>query len=316
MNRLVHRATWFAAALGLAAALAVPVMAADKEVRVGYQKYGTLVLLKGKGLLEEKLKPLGYTVKWAEFPSGPPLLEALNAGAIDIGHAGEAPPIFAQAASENFLYIAHEPPAPLGEAILVSKDSPFKTVADLKGKTIGLNKGSNVHFLLVKTLEKHGIAYSDVKTAFLPPADARAAFEKGSIDAWVIWDPYQASAEVATGARTLAHGEGVVPNYQFYFGSRDFVKTNPEVVDVLIAAVAEIDDWVKDNIEEVARELSSSTGIPIPVLEIALKRQSYGVKALDDKVVADQQLVADTFHELGLLPKKITISDAVRKAGS
>ena len=95
--------------------------AEDKVVRIGFQKYGTLVLLKGKGSLERKLKPLGYRVAWAEFPAGPQLLEALNAGAIDFGSTGEAPPIFAQAAGRPLAYVAHEPPAPLGEAILVPK---------------------------------------------------------------------------------------------------------------------------------------------------------------------------------------------------
>src|SRR5450432_2556146 len=144
--------------------------AADKTIRVGFQKYGTLILLKARGALEQRLDPLGYRVTWAEFPGGPQLLEALNAGAIDVGSTGEAPPIFAQAAGAGLVYFAHEPPAPLGEAIVVPK-----------GRKIVLNKGSNVHYLLVKALEKAGIAYSDVQTVFLPPADARAAFERGAV---------------------------------------------------------------------------------------------------------------------------------------
>ena len=126
----------------------------DKVVRIGFQKYGKLVLLKSKGTLEDKLKAAGYKVVWTEFPSGPPLLEALNVGAIDFGNTGEAPPIFAQAAGAPIQYVAHEPPAPKGEAILVPKDSPLKSVADLKGKKVALNKGSNVHYLLPKALER------------------------------------------------------------------------------------------------------------------------------------------------------------------
>src|SRR6188508_2311347 len=157
--------------------------AQDKVVRVGYQKYGNVILLKGKGGLEKKLAPLGFKVEWKEFPSGPPLLEALNVGAIDFGHAGEAPPIFAQAAGAPIQYVAYEPPAPKGEAILVPKDSKIASVADLKGKKVALNKGSNVHYLLVKALEKAGIKYSEIEPVFLAPADARAAFEKGVVDA-------------------------------------------------------------------------------------------------------------------------------------
>jgi sulfonate transport system substrate-binding protein len=184
-----------AMAIALAAIIgAGTAQAQDKVVRIGFQKYGKLVLLKSKGFLEEKLKPLGYTGVWTEFPSGPPLLEAINAGAIDFGNTGEAPPIFAQAAGAPLLYVAYEPPAPRGEAILVPKDSPLKSVAELKGRKVAFNKGSNVHYLLVKALENAGLKYSDVQPVFLAPADARAAFERGSVDAWAIWDPFQAAA--------------------------------------------------------------------------------------------------------------------------
>src|SRR3984957_20074924 len=186
------------ALLLLTHALQVPARAADRVVRIGYQKYGNFILSKGTGALDKTLAAQGVAVEWTEFPSGPPLLEALNAGAIDIGQAGEAPPIFAQAAAADFVYIAHEPPAPQGEAILVPKDSAIKSLAELKGKKIALNKGANVHYLLVKLLEKAGIQYSDITPVFLAPADARAAFERGAIDAWVIWDPFQAAAEAAT----------------------------------------------------------------------------------------------------------------------
>jgi len=192
----------------------------DKVVRIGFQKYGKLVLLKSKATLEGKLKAAGYSVVWTEFPSGPPLLEALNVGAIDFGNAGEAPPIFAQAAGAPLQYVAYEPPAPRGEAILVPKDSRLNSVADLRGKKVALNKGSNVHYLLVKALEKAGVKYSEIEPVFLAPADARAAFERGAVDAWVIWDPYLSAAEAATGARTLSDGTGIVSNYQFYFSSK------------------------------------------------------------------------------------------------
>lgn len=302
-------------ALGAALAAAVALsgsagFAADKEIRVGFQKYGTLVLLKGKGLLEEALAPLGYDVKWAEFAAGPQMLEALNAGAIDIAQTGEAPPIFAQAASPRLAYIAFEPPAPAGEAILVPKDSPIQSLADLKGKKIALNKGSNVHFLLVRALESAGVGYDEVEPTFLTPADARAAFASGAVDAWAIWDPFQASAEQTLEARELANAEGLAPNYQFYLGDRGFVETNPEAVRALIEAIAEIGGWIQANPKAAAAELAPSTGIPEPALELAISRQSFGVKPLTPEVIADQQKVADTFAALGLLPKPVVISDA------
>ncbi len=288
----------------------------DKVVRIGYQKYGKLVLLKGKGSLEEKLRPFGYKVSWTEFPSGPPLLEALNVGAIDFGIAGETPPIFAQAAGAPLVYLAYDPPAPQGEAILVPKDSPIKTVADLKGKKVALNKGSNVHYLLVRALEKAGLKYTDIQPVFLAPSDALAAFSRGSVDAWVIWDPYEAAAEASTGARVLADGTGVVANYQFYFTSKSFLAHDAKAVDVFLEALNEADDWTRNNIEAVAEQLSPSVGLPASVLAVSLKRESYGILPISDDVIASQQRIADTFFGLGLLPKTITVSDVQRKPGS
>jgi sulfonate transport system substrate-binding protein len=288
----------------------------DKTVRIGYQKYGKLVLLKGKGSLEEKLRPFGYKVSWTEFPSGPPLLEALNVGAIDFGIAGETPPIFAQAAGAPLVYLAYDPPAPQGEAILVPKDSTLKSVADLKGKKVALNKGSNVHYLLVEALEKAGLKYTDIQPVFLAPSDALAAFTRGSVDAWVIWDPYEAAAEASTGARILADGTGIVSNYQFYFTSKNFLAHDAKAVDVVLEALNEADDWTKNNIEAVAEQLSPSVGLPASVLAVSLKRESYGILPISDDVIASQQRIADTFFGLGLLPKTVTVSDVQRKPGS
>src|ERR1700743_1540072 len=227
----------------------------DKTVRIGYQKYGKLVLLKSKGSLDEKLKPLGYKVVWTEFPSGPPLLEALNVGAIDFGVGGETPAIFAQAAGGAMVHPAYDPPAPQGEAILVPKDSALKSVADLRGKKVALNKGSNVHYLLVRALEKAGLKYTDIQPVFLAPSDALAAFTRGAVDAWVIWDPYEAAAEASTGARILADGTGVVSNYQFYFTSKNFLSNDARAVDVVLAALDEADEWARNNIQAVAVQL-------------------------------------------------------------
>ena len=316
MNTFLKGLAGALALAGLASSLSAPAMAQDKTVRIGIQKYGKLILLKTKGTLEKKLEPLGFKVTWTEFPAGPQLLEAVNVGAIDFGNTGEAPPIFAQEAGAPLLYVAHEPPAPRGEAILVPKDSPIKAVADLKGKKVALNKGSNVHYLLVKVLEKAGVKYSEIEPTFLAPADARAAFEKGAVDAWAIWDPFQAAAEVATGARTLANGEGVVSNHQFYLSSKSFAEANAKVVEVLLEELSGVDKWVRSDIKAAAAQLSVSTGIPVPVVELALERQSYGIKPISSEVVAAQQDIADTFHALGILPKKITVSEVVWKAGS
>jgi sulfonate transport system substrate-binding protein len=290
--------------------------AADKVVRFGYQKYGTFLLLKARGLLEKKLAPLGYSVAWTEFPGGPQLLEALNVGALDFGITGEAPPIFAQAAGAPLVYVATEPAAPLAEAILVPKGSPLKTVADLKGKRVALNKGSNVHYLLVEALAHAGLRYGDITPVFIKPSDARAAFEHGDVDAWVIWDPFQAAAEVAIEARTLVNGQGLVSNHQFYLGERQFIAANPAVIDAILESVREIDAWARGNIDQAATELSPAVGIPTPVLKLALSRQAWGVEPITPSVVAEQQKIADTFFALGLIPKPIKIDAATRGNGT
>src|SRR3954466_1804077 len=316
--RLAARPIWTALmVLAFIVLAAITARADEKVTGIGYRKSGARILLKAKGSLEAKLKPLGYRVTWAEFPAGPPLLEALNAGAIDFGSVGETPPIFAQAAAgARLTYVAHEPPAPRGEAILVPKDSPIRTGADLKGKKVALNKGSNVHYLLVRALEQAGVGYGEIQPVFLPPADARAAFERGAVDAWVIWDPFQAAAEAATGARTIADGTGLVANHQFYVAERAFADAHGNALDAVIAAIAEIDAWAKDTADAVAAQLGPAVGIPAPILAVALKRQTYGVKPLDPAVVAEQQRIADTLHGLGLLPKSVVIADAVRRAGT
>jgi sulfonate transport system substrate-binding protein len=316
MNMRRRDLMWLAGLAAPGLCLSLPAIAAERELRIGIQKYGSLTLLKERGLLEQRLGPQGWIITWTEFPGGPQLLEALNVGAIDFGTTGEAPPIFAQAAGAPLLYVGYEPPAPAGEAILVPKDSPVATVADLKGRKVALNKGSNVHYLLVKALEAAGVAYADIEPVFLPPADARAAVERGSVDARAIWDPFLAAAQAATGARTLVDGTGLVKNHQFYLASQAFAAKEPQVLQALLADLVETDHWGKGNAAEVAELLSPRMGIPALVLQTALDRMGYGVQPLDEAVAAEQQRIADTFHQLGLLPKPIVVKDAVWKASA
>ena len=281
-------------------------------LRVGYQKSASLfVLQKSQGTLEKRLAPLGFGVKWVEFPAGPQLLEGLNVGAVDVGFVGEAPPIFAQAAGAQFLYIGNDPAAPEAEALVVLKDSPIRTVADLKGKKVALNKGSNVHYLLVKLLEKAGLKYSDIQPVFLPPADARAAFEKGAVDAWVIWDPFLAAVEKQTGARIVADGKGVVNNYAYYLGERGFVEKNPQVIQALFADTLEQGRWLKANLKPAAALIAPLQGLDADVVEASLHRYQFGVVPLTAAVAAEQQKIADAFLDLKLIPKAIRVADAL-----
>ena len=319
---LRHLAWAVFAVLGIALAvnlLTLPVAHAQAraELRIGYQKSASLfVLQKSQGTLEKKLAPLGFGVKWVEFPAGPQLLEGLNVGAVDVGYVGEAPPIFAQAAGAQFVYFGVDPAAPRAEAILVTKDSPIQSVADLKGKKVALNKGSNVHYLLVKQLEKNGLKLTDIQPIYLAPADGRAAFESKNVDAWVIWDPFQAAAEKATGARVLADGSpNVVNNYQYYLGARTFVGKNPQVIEALFADSVEQGIWLKKNLRQAAELIAPLQGLPVDVVELALQRYEFNVKPITAAVAADQQKIADTFFNLRLIPKKINVLEAAVNAG-
>ncbi|WP_094777248.1 sulfonate ABC transporter substrate-binding protein [Domibacillus aminovorans] len=282
----------------------------QKTIQIGYQKFGTLNFLKAQETLEKELEPKGFTVTWTEFPGGPQLLEALNVGSLDFGHTGEAPPIFAQAADAPLIYFANEPKNPKGEAIIVPKDSPIQSVADLKGKKIALNKGSNVHYLLVKALEANGLKYEDVETSFLPPSDARAAFEKGVVDAWVIWDPFLAEAERKTGARILVDGTNLVNNREFFLASKEFAEENPEVLDIIYNEIDKAETWVSENKNEAAEFLAPQIGMDKETLDIVLERRTYGIEKITDEVINDQQAIADQFYKLQLIPKEIKTSDA------
>ena len=306
-----------ATALGLASAPTSSQAEPARELRIGFQKSASLLVLqKAQGTLEKRLAPQGVAVKWVEFPAGPQLLEGLNVGAVDVGYVGEAPPIFAQAAGARFVYVGNDPAAPATEALVVPKGSPLKSVAELKGKRIALNKGSNVHYLLVKLLEKNGLKYSDVTPVFLPPADARAAFEKGAVDAWVIWDPFLAAAEHQLGARQLAVGTGLVNSFSFYLAQTDFAQANPQVIRALFANTDDAARFVQADVPRAAALIAPLQGLDVAVVETSLKRYRYGVAPLTPAVAEQQQKIADTFFDLKLIPKAVRIADALPTSGA
>ncbi len=311
---LLHSASIGAAiaASGVSVLLPMSAQAASgtsRELRIGYQK-GVLSLLKGRGTLEQRLSPLGVSIKWIEFSAGPVQLEALSVGAIDFGDVGEAPPIFSQAAGSPLIYAAATVPRPSVEAVLVPSTSSINSVADLKGKKIALNKGSNVHYFLVKLLEKAGLRYSDVNLIWLSPADARAAFEKGVIDAWVIWEPYMAAAEQSLSARILADANGVVKNRAYYFSSKGYAQKNADVLQILIEELGKLDVWARAHRDAMGIELAGVLGLPKEIGAAMVRRLAFGTEAITGAILAEQQLIADTFFDLKLLPKKIDVREA------
>ena len=311
-NFSLHRRQVLAAAVASAALGASPLAFGQKTprvLRVGHQK-GWLSILKGRGTLEKRLAPLGVSITWTEFNAGPVQLEALNVGAIDFGDVGEAPPIFAQAAGAPLVYAGATVPRPRLEAIIVPKDSPIKTVADLKGKKVAYNKGSNVQYFLVKLLEKNGLKYSDVQHIHLPPPDARAAFQKGALDAWITWDPFLASAQKTLDARLLADATGVVNNRAYCFTSREFATKNTDVLKIAIEEINAIDTWASKNKAAAAAELSTVLGLDKGITALYLNRSAFGTAPVTREILAEQQGIADTFFELKLIPKKLNLLHA------
>lgn len=292
---------------------ASPASAQTTVLRIGHQKFDPLTLVKNKGDLEKRLKPLGVTaVQWIEFPSGPPMLEALNAGSIDFARTGDAPPVIAQAAGVPLVYVGGSAPKAKSSAVLVKPGSPIKAIADLKGKKVALAKSSSANYLIVKVLESAGLTWEDVKPAYLSPADARSAFEQGSVDAWVVWDPFYAAAQAQAGARVLRDSEGLVANRDFYLAKKTFAEPNAAIIDAIRAETQTVATWADANPTQVAELLSPLLKLDKSILEVVSKRRNYGFEAVTPEMVAEQQAIADSFYKLKVIPKAIKVAEAVQ----
>ncbi|MDD2768213.1 MAG: aliphatic sulfonate ABC transporter substrate-binding protein [Methylococcus sp.] len=282
------------------------------SIRIGYQKYGTLILVKARGELDRRLKQAGVTVDWAEFAFGPPMLEALNAAHLDFAASGETPPVFALAAKgSDLIYLGYESASPEGEAILVAKDSGIGGISELKGRKVAVARGSNAHYLLIRALASAGLDWKDIQPVYLAPADARAAFANGTVDAWAIWDFHLAAIQELGEARILADGKQLVQNYEIYTSRRDFIRQHPDLAKTVLEEIARTDEWAKTHTAEAAELLDRQLGIGVGILQRALGRRAYGLHPADTELANSQQNIADTLHALGLLPKPVQVSLAL-----
>ncbi|MDQ8024293.1 MAG: aliphatic sulfonate ABC transporter substrate-binding protein [Moraxellaceae bacterium] len=287
-------------------------VAQENTIRIGYQKSSTLTLIaKARGTLEKSLAAQGYKIHWAEFTSGTPLLEAVNVGSIDVSaDVADTVPVFAQAAGADITYVALETPSPEAQAILVKPDSPLKSIADLKGKRIAVTKGAGVHLLVTKALESAGLTLKDVELAYLQPADGRAAFERGSVDAWAVWDPFFSEVQKASSVRVLADGKGLTPYQRFYLGSKSFVTKNPQAVKAFFDEISATGKWAKANPKAAAEVLAPVVGTDAVTVERANSRRSLDVRNVQPAVFEEQQKIADTFVALAVLPKPVVTKNA------
>ncbi|MEC3980904.1 ABC transporter substrate-binding protein [Amycolatopsis sp. H20-H5] len=288
------------------AAVPAPVSVADLAkvtLKVGDQKGGVKSMLTAAGLL----KDTPYKIEWSTFTSGPPLLEAASAGAIDLGRVGNTPPIFAAAAKAKISVVSVSTSNVEREAILVPKDSALRDAADLKGKTVAVAKGSSAHGQLLTTLKNAGLSTKDVKLSYLQPSEGYAAFTQHAVDAWAIWDPYTAQAQIDAQARVLADGRGASNGYSFQTASTAALADagkNSAIRDYL-TRVTKAQLWADSHRPEWAKAWAAETGLKLDVAQKAVDAGRDLPTTLDDKVVQSEQQLADAFSQDKTLPGKV-----------
>ncbi|OAL80625.1 MULTISPECIES: aliphatic sulfonate ABC transporter substrate-binding protein [unclassified Acinetobacter] len=279
-----------------------------ENVRIGYQRSSTLMtLLKESGELEKKLAEKNVKVSWHEFTSGQPLLEALNVGSVDVtADVADTVPVFAQAAQAKLTYYVKETASPNAQAILIPKNSKIQTIADLKGKKIAVTKAAGSHYLLIAALNQAGLSFKDITPAWLSPADGRAAFEHGGVDAWVTWEPYVSSGTVLQNAKVLASGEGLANYIRYYLTAQKFAQENPAILNTIIQTLEEKAAWVKANPNDAAKILAPLWGnLPTDVVLQANANRSYNVQNVIAEDMAEQQQISDAFFNEKLIPHSI-----------
>jgi len=282
-----------------------------KELRVGYQIFGMLNILKAHGIFESRLAASGTAVRWIGFPAGPQLLEALHAGEVDIGATGDVPPIYAQSTGTALVYTAYEPPAPQNVAVVVPRGSSIRDAAGLRGKRLVFNQWSNVHYLVVRGLESHGLSLQDLTIMHAPPQESRLALAGEKADAWALWDPLLTIAQRSREVRVLFDGRGLVLNHEFHLARRDFAAAHPDIISLSHQELRRIGRLLGAQALETARAVSPKMGIDVPTLEIMFKRLTHGTRLIDQNVIWEQQKIADRFYALGLIGKPISVRDAV-----
>ncbi|MQY26838.1 ABC transporter substrate-binding protein [Nocardia aurantia] len=279
-------------------------------LNLGDQKgTGLQALLEAAG----ELKNTPYKISWSQYTSGPPMLEAINSGAVDFGGVGNAPPVFAAAANSDIKIVTAYQAGKHGQAIVVPKDSPIHAPADLRGKKIAVAKGSSAHHHLLSVLTKNGLSFTDVQAQYLQPADALAALSTGKVDAWAIWDPYTAQAEQQTGARIVVDGDGYVAGDSFYVAGTKTLgdKGRTAALRDLIQRISRAHTWANSNTAPWAQVFSQTSGLSLDVSTVAVKRLTFQDHPIDDVTIAAEQQVADAFSDASLIPHKVKISDYI-----
>lgn len=284
-----------------------------KQFRVGYPKASTIGILRSFGTLEKAFAPHGTEVQWLEFAYGPPLIEGLNTGNVDVGWVGTTPPVFAQAGSgPNIRYVGYSAAYKDNYGLIVPAASPAKTVADLRGKKLAAAKGSGGQYLLLKLLDQAGLTDKDVDIRYLQYSEASSAFQQGLIDAWTVPDPQFALVQELLGARAIATASDVPDHYAFYVAPSVFASRYPAALKLFINELNQAETQARNNLDQTAQFLSQQTKISVPAWQRALKRQPWGAHfPVTQAVIDSQQRVADAFFQGGYIPRKVAVRDAV-----
>jgi sulfonate transport system substrate-binding protein len=298
-------------ATAFSATLATSAFAADQiTLRVGDQKGGNRSLLEISGLA----KDLPYKIQWSEFPAAAPILEAINAGALDVGYTGDLSFLTVYANGAPIKAIGGTRSNADTQAILVRNDSPIKTAADLKGKRLAGTRGGWGQFLIEATLEKAGYKTSDATFAPLGPVDAKIALLAGSIDGWAVWEPYISYAVLKDNARVVADGTGLTPTLTFIVASEQAIATKREAVADLLQRLNKARNWSREHVNEYAKNTAELTKLPEDVLARAYKAQDTRPIAIDDGVVKEFQEASDRATRYGILSKQVDVSKAVDRS--
>ncbi|MEH2090328.1 MAG: aliphatic sulfonate ABC transporter substrate-binding protein [Nostoc sp.] len=280
-----------------------------KLIRLGFTSFGDLT--REKGVIEKRLAPLGVDVSWSKFISGPPLLEALSVGSLDGGQVGETPPIFAQAAGNNLVYLVNIP-AGTGESygIIVPKDSSIKTVADLKGKKVAYARGTALTYFLAKALEEVGLKFNDVQGVNLTVADGQSAFLNKTVDAYVAIDPTLIKLQQEGTIRVLRDAQGIKTPGSFYLAAREFASNNLELFKAILEEYYQVGEWANQNRRSAAEILAPKLKVDVPTMETMLSRRKYDMQPINEQVLRDQQQVADLLYQLKIVPKQVDVREA------
>nr|WP_237454336.1 ABC transporter substrate-binding protein [Pseudonocardia sp. SID8383] len=293
-----------------------PVDLSQVTLRVGDQAGIQQALVEASGALDGA----PYRVEWAQFPAAAPLLEALRGEAIDVGIAGDAPTLTALASTDRIKIVeATRSPSHGGLALLVPKDSPIRSVADLRGRTVSpTTQGSIGHYLLLRALKEAGVRPDEVTISFLQPVDAAAAMNSGAIDAWSTWDPYTAVAQQESGARVLRDAKGLGTGLTFLDANTaalDDAGTRAALTDFTQRYGCAL-QWARENQRENAAIYAKLTGRPAAVADLMAQRALRDVTPLSPQLVAELQGVADRYAGYGVLRNPVDVASAVRDLGA